>query len=266
MKRFICIALLSCFYIPVRAQYFVIKVIGKVSDPQGQQISAGKPLKSLAGLKWTSASDKLFVIEPGKGEHIVSPEKKTEGAKSPDLLDAFQREFRIQSKSTSLSGRSLYIDKIPDALHPHPLSNGKIIIDKENKFLFDLQSYPQNTASTFFIQIEEAGKPPLIRPLKTIADTLILTQEDLMLPSSAAPAKYTLGYFNKAFNPNNRAVISFVPYFDRDREAAVMAQHIREAYRNFPISKEALRDSIYESLYHALGKPNGLFINSLDIP
>lgn len=262
MKNFILIAFLILIIgKAANGQYVVTKVLGQVHNAAGVTIRPGSQLKNNERLSWSSMHDKLWVIIIGKGEKIISP--SPQAASGNNLFtEILVSSLQLDSRSASLSGRGEFIEKIPDALATNPNSNGKVIIEQENKFLFDPKTFPQTNGSRFFIEVDAPRQAPSIRPLKTDNDTLLISYGDLMTETTGLNIEYKLGYSDKSGGGNSRLVSSFVPYFDLTNDMEGTIANSVMVYTQQNIAKEAVRDSIYQNVYANSGKPNGiLFMN-----
>lgn len=261
------IALISLFVIcaccaVVKAQYIVTKVAGKVKNEAGDYVRPGTELKSDAKLSWSSQNDKLWVVIVGKGEKIITP---TPQAAAPNnvLTQVLIASLHQSSTSAALSGRGEIIEKIPDALRTDPKSNGKVIIEQENKYNFDPAIYPQGNAGVFFVEIDVPQQTPIIRTLKTVGDTLYINYADLVTEITDPAIRYSIGYHNKTAAGRDQLVISFDPYFDMTSEMEDMIANTVLAYQNVNNNKDAVRDSVYRNIYASSGKPNGILFTDL---
>jgi C1A family cysteine protease len=257
MKKISLLALLLVWCTLANAQYIVTKVSGKVKNGAGNPVRPGSNLKSDEQLSWSSVADRLWVVIVGKGEKILSPSPKA--AKANNFLsEVIMSSLHQDSRSGSLSGRGEIIEKIPDAFRTAPTSNGKLVMELENKFLFDATTYPQN--GVFFLEIDMPGLAPIIRRLKTNRDTLLISYADLVTETVNSFIKYSVGFSN---NGRSQLVAIINPYFDQTADLENMTAHTVLAYQGVTISKEAVRDSIYRNIYASLGKPNGILFTNL---
>jgi hypothetical protein len=249
------------FTTAVKAQYIVTKVAGKVLNESGNSVRPGSVLKDNDRLSWSSPQDKIWAVMVGKGEKILSPSPKAEANKNM-LMEVLLSSLHQNSKSGSLSGRGEIIEKIPDALRTAENSNGKLVMEYENKFLYDVSQFPQSDGSVFFLQIDIPGQPAIIRTLKTKNDTLLVDYGDLATESTHPSIKYSIAYHRKS--PVNQSVLiaAFSPYFDFTSELDGTISNTILAYQGTNITKDALRDSVYRNVYANLGKPNGILFTS----
>ena len=240
-----------------KAQYVVTKVSGKVLNQAGNSVRPGSVLKDNDRLSWSSPADKIWVVMVGKGEKILSPSPKAE-ANNSVLTEVLISSLHQNSSSGSLSGRGEIIEKIPDAFRTAENSNGKLIMEYENKFLYDAAQFPQTNGSVFFLQIEIPGQAPIIRTLKTDNDTLFVNYADLVTESTHPSIKYSIAYHSKTPVNKSTLIAAFSPYFDFTAELNGTIANTILAYQGTDIGKDALRDSVYRNVYANLGKPNGL--------
>jgi hypothetical protein len=258
MKKINLIALLLLCFTVANAQYIVTKVSGKVKNQAGNSVRPGTQLKDNERLSWSSLADKLWVVMIGKGEKIISPSPKA----TPDnnlLSELLTSSLHQNSSSGSLSGRGEIIEKIPDALHTAATSNGKLIMEQKNKFLFDQTAYPQSNG-VFFIEIDIPGVSPVIRKLTTSADTLMINYPDLVTETINPSIKYSIGYSSGG---RSRLVSFFVPYFDLTADMENMVANTVLAYQGISTNKDVVRDSVYRNVYASTGKPNGILFTEL---
>jgi C1A family cysteine protease len=262
MKKLTLIALFVLFICTgVNAQYIVTKVNGRVKNGAGEYLRPGSQLKADEHITWSTINDKIWVIIVGKGEKIISPQPGV--PHSGPFQELLTSSLHLDSKSGSLSGRGEIIEKIPDALHADVKSTGKIVIEDQNKFLFDPQLYPQTDGSVFFIEIDIPQQAPIIRPLKSVADTLYMTASDLATETTGPDIKYTLGYHSRSAANKSQLVSIFKPYFDITNEVESTIAISIKAYKSGGMPKEAVRDSIYLNVYSTIGKPNGILFMDL---
>jgi len=243
------------------AQYIVTKVSGRVKTSDGKYIKPGSQLKPDDKLQWSTMQDKLYVVVVGKGEKIIAPSAAA-AAGNNVYTELLLSALHQTSRSGSLSGRGEIIEHIPDALKTYAASNGKIIIEDENKFLFNPATYPQENGSTFFVEIDAPLKSPVIRPVNARNDTLIINYTDLATETSNPNIKYSLGYYDKS-NGTSKLVTTFAPYFDKTNEMETLIASTIQAYQGTDQKPEQVRDSVYRSLYAASGKPNGILFVQL---
>jgi len=237
------------------AQYIVVKVTGNVTY-KGKAIVSGIELKSTDIIHWSSGKDKLLVIIIGKGDRILtkSPKAKPDKFGFSELAAV---ALHLNSASEALSARGDLDEKIPDALQTAPKSNGIVIFEQENKFLFDPNEYPQTINSGFFVQIDIPGQMADIRKLKVNGDTIFVAYADLKPKTIDPNTVYNLGYYDRS-NKKSQRITSFNPYFDLTGETENMIAASVSAYQQENLSKEAVRDSVYSIVYSTTGKPNGI--------
>lgn len=250
-----------CLTTTVKAQYIVTKVAGKVKNQSGESVRPGTELQDNTRLSWSSLGDKIWVVIVGKGEKIITPSPKATPGENL-FSEVLMASLHQNSKSGSLSGRGEIIEKLPDALRTNTAGNNKVIIEKENKFLFDTKLYPQGNAGVFFLEIDAPQKAPVIRTLTTVNDTLMINYPDFVTETSDAATKYSLGYHDKTGPNRDKLVISFEPYFDQVNELSETIANTIRAYATIP-NKDAVRDSVYRNVYANSGKPNGILFTGL---
>jgi hypothetical protein len=262
MKKFTLIIFFILFFFNVvRAQYTVIKVIGSVYEGN-EKITSHTILENTAKLLYSSLNDRLIVKDKEKGIQIIAPSPKAIKVKN-QLSELLLYSIHLNSTSESLSGRGELVEKIPDALQTAPKSNGMVIMEKENKYLFDPLEYPQTNAGTFFAEMDVPNQKPVIRRLKTNNDTLLINYADLITEKMDSTVKYKIGYFNKDAVKKTQLVTSFEPYFDLTNETQDMIAASVLAYQHENITKDAVRDSVYSIVYVNSGKPNGISFTKL---
>ncbi|MEO6497612.1 MAG: hypothetical protein ABIN95_01300, partial [Mucilaginibacter sp.] len=262
MKKYILFVFVILFISKAAsAQYFVTKVSGKVKDEAGDYIRPGIKLTGNETLLWSSAKDRVWVIITGQGEKIITPSPKAVQQNNlfKEVLSASTYQV---SQYGSLTSRAEIIEKIPDALKVNDKSNGKLVIEPENKYLFDPKVYPQTNGSAFFVEIDVPLEKPIIRKLKSNADTVFINSTDLVTETVNPSIKYSLGYFDKAAG-KSQLVISFNPYFDLTNEMEAIVGNSVLAYIGSGKTKETVRDSVYQSVYATSGKPNGILFTAL---
>jgi C1A family cysteine protease len=137
-----------------------------------------------------------------------------------------------------------------------------VVIENENKFLFDPKQYPQGNAGVFFLEIDAPQKAPVIRTLTAVNDTLMINYPDFATETSDAATRYSLGYHDKTSANHDQLVVSFEPYFDQVNEMEAMVANTIRAYAAVT-AKDAVRDSVYRNVYANSGKPNGLLFTEL---
>lgn len=256
MKKINLIAVMLLCSIVANAQYIVTKVSGKVKNAAGVAVRPGSQLKADDRLSWSSMTDKLWVVIVGKGEKILSPSPKA--APNGNLIaEVLMSSLHQNSTSGSLSGRGEIIEKIPDAFHTAPASNGKLMMEEENKFLFDTEAYK---GGVFFLEIDIPGQPAVIRKLETNRDTLMINYADLATETVNPAIKYSVGY---SADGSSKLVSVFVPYFDMTAELDNTIANTILAYQSTNTSKDAVRDSVYRNVYANSAKPNGILFTQL---
>src|ERR1035437_1015819 len=124
------------FYLSVNAQITVTKVTGRIKNKAGEIIRPGSELKTNESLFFSAEKDKLWVIEVGNGEYVISPSPKAKSEYNV-ISELLSSTLHLQLKSGSLSGRSQIFEKIPEAFVTDRNVNSKLVIEHENKYLFE---------------------------------------------------------------------------------------------------------------------------------
>jgi hypothetical protein len=264
MKKTLYIFLLLSFMNPCFSQYTVTKVIGSVKKKlTGEALKPGSKFIDTDPLVWSSSNDMVRTIVAGKGIFIITPSPKAE-KEGNNLLEIVKFTLHLKSKEGNLSGRGEDIELLPEALGTEAGINTKNLIALENKYLFDKKVYDVSSGNKFFLQTEIDSSDPLIKPLQTKSDTLIVYSSDFKKRSveGAGNAKYKLGFFSK-MNNSSQLLLQINPYFDSTAEMeTIMKIIISEAKQR---DKEKLQEHCYAEIYEALGKPSGvLFKNTFD--
>ncbi len=250
------------FSASVSAQFTVTKVSGRVKTEAGGLIRPGSELKSSEHLYFSSMRDKLWVIQVGKGERMISPSPQAtveNNVISQMLISAIHMDYR----SGSLSGRGQVIEKLPDALQSDVGGTHKILIEDKNKYLFDLSQYPQTEGRTFFLQIDVPGEAPIVRPLRADADTLIILYTDFLTETNDPATGYKLGYFNPSANLLSSQISVIHPYFDLTSEMESVVANTILAYTKENKPSDSIMDKAYQNVYFTLGKPDYFLFTDL---
>lgn len=260
MIKIICFFLLLYCVENTMAQYTVTKVKGTVTNKSsGELLKTGSKLKETDLLSFSTASDLIRVIVAGKGVFVISPSPNAT-RQGNIVIEMLKSTFHLQSKEGYLSGRSEEVEYIPESMETDNTVNTKLIISKENKYLFRLADYSTSDGSRFFLQVTYPGQSPETRALKTNKDTLLLRLEDFKKNNQPDPesAKYVLGFYSKE-NNSSSSLIEFEPMLDAANEIAGIIKVVLE------VSSEKdpgiLKKQCYKEVYEALGKPNELVFN-----
>ena len=260
MIKIICFFLLMYCVENTMAQYTVTKVKGTVTNKSsGELLKTGSKLKETDLLSFSTASDLIRVIVAGKGVFVISPSPKAT-RQGNIVIEMLKSTFHLQSKEGYLSGRAEELEYLPESMETDNTVNTKLIISKENKYIFRLADYSTGDGSRFFLQLTYPGQQPETRALRTNKDTLLLRLEDFKKNNQPDPenAKYILGFYSKE-NNSSSSLIEFEPILDASNEIANIIKVILE------VSNEKdpgiLKKQCYKEVYVALGKPNELVFN-----
>jgi hypothetical protein len=258
MQRIVCILLTLCFGCMSYCQYTVTKVIGEVTNKtSGEFLRPGSKLRDEDMLAFSSSTDMLRVIVSGKGIYVISPGPKSEKQQNV-IVEMLKSALKIKSKEGYLSGRSEEDELIPGVLKTDAALNINNLVRTENKYLFDPRTYnvsPGN-GSRFFLQTEIPGSKPVIRPLKTIADTLFIYAADF----EKGGTSFKMGFFSKEKN-SSQLLAEISPRADTSDEAQTIIKLI--IAENKGTAKNQLERTCYAEVYEALGKPSIIFFNQL---
>jgi hypothetical protein len=164
--------------------------------------------------------------------------------------------LQIKSKEGYLSGRSQEDELIPGILQTDAAFNTNNLIRTQNKYLFDPRTYNISNGNRFFLQTEIPGSKPLIRPLKTMADTVFLFAADFEKDN----ATYKLGFFSKEKN-SSQLLAEIRPLLDTSHEMETIIKLI--IAENKQTDKTLLKRSCYAEVYEALGKPSAVLFNDV---
>lgn len=258
MIKYIFIILFICLIQNAWAQYTVTKVKGTVTNKtSGEFLKTGSKLTETDILSFSLPTDLIRVIVPGKGIFVISPSSQATQQGSA-LIEMLKSTFHLKSKEGYLSGRAEGIESIPEAFETNETVNNAMLISKETKFLFNSADYPIMEGSRFFLQVSSAGGQPVIRPLQTKADTLLISTEDFKSNNQPGPQNvvtYSLGYYSKEKNLSV-SLMEFTPYLDQLNEMEGIIKVI------LGVSTEGdpllLKKECYKEVYEALGKPSDI--------
>ena len=214
MLVFFCIVVSAAGF----SQYAVTKVIGNVKKLSGEVLTTGSKLSDNDVLLFSSNSDMVRVIVAGKGIYVISPGPKAE-QKQNSVVEILKNTMHVKYKEGYLSGRGESIAMVPEAFETDPGGNKKIIISSESKFLFNAHKYDVSNGSKFFLQIQYEGAKPIIRALRTNADTLLLHVADFKTDNAETGKKatYAIGFYFKQKN-TSESLADIDPYFDETGE------------------------------------------------
>ncbi len=257
MIKYFFIFLLVCLVKNTVAQYTVTKVKGTVTNKtSGELLKTGSKLKETDILSFSLPTDLIRVIVPGKGIFVISPSANATKQGS-DLVEMLKSTFHLKSKEGYLSGRAEGIESIPDAFETNEAVNSAMLISKETKFLFNSADYPITEGSRFFLQVSSGAGQPLIRPLQTKADTLLISTEDFKSNNQAGPqdVTYSLGYYSKEKN-YSVSLMEFTPYLDQFNEMEGIIKVILGV--STEVDPLLLKKECYKEIYEALGKPSDI--------
>jgi hypothetical protein len=254
MKRIVLVLLTLYNSCICYSQYTVTKVIGHViNQTSGQILYPGSKLRDDDMLAFSSANDMLRVIVSGKGIYVISPGPRSEVQQSA-IVDMLKSALKIKAREGYLSSRSEEDELIPAVLQTDASINTNNLLRTENKYLFDPRNYPVSNGNRFFLQTEVMGSPPVIRPLKTLADTLFLYASDVQTNN----AVYKLGFFSKEKN-SSQLLAEIKPLMDSTLAMETIIQLIVD--ENKQTDKSVLKRACYTEVYEAIGKPSALLFN-----
>ncbi len=254
MKRLVLVMLTLYFSCFCNAQYTVTKVIGHViNESSGEVLAAGSKLRDDDILAFSSETDMLRVIVSGKGIYVISPGPKSQKQQNA-IVEMLKSALKIKSKEGYLSSRSEEDELIPAVLETDASINPNTLILPENKFLFDKRTYPVGNGSRFFLQVELEGTAPVIKPLKVVADTLMINATDF----SPKKAVYKLGFYNKD-KDNSELLSTIAPVMDTANamETIIRLMIAENKTLQYPLAKRRCFAEVYE----ALGKPSVILFN-----
>lgn len=257
MKKIFFIFFLLVFSVACFSQYTVTKVIGNVKKMSGETVTTGSTLSDNDVLLFSSQNDMVRVIVAGKGIYVINPSSNAEKKQNNSVIEILKYTLHVKSKEGYLSGRSESVTKIPEAFETDPGSNKKILISNESKFLFSTHNYNVSNGNKFFLQIEYEGAKPIIRSLKTNADTLLLHVADFRTDNNdtSKKAKYTIGFYSKEKN-TSESLSDIDPYFDGSGEMESIIRIVGSQSKQTDKSK--LQEECYAEVYGALGKPSDI--------
>ncbi len=240
----------------LNAQYKVTKVYGRIKTANGNYLRPGAEVNTGDVLIYSSRKDKLWVIVQGKGEKIITP--STQAQAVPDgISQALSDASFADVNAVTFRAAVTIIENIPEAIKAEDEKNGKIIIEQENKFLFDANQYPTTGKSTFFLQIDALSQKSIIRPLRTIGDTLVIYYNDFLTEVNDPTNRYVLGFYD-ASRQVSSPVAAINPYFDRTNEMEDIIANTINAYKSQNMQEDSLRIKAYNNVYSFSGKPNGI--------
>ena len=257
MKKIIVIFFLSLLFKNSFSQYTVTKVNGIVTNKSTREIlKPGSHFNENDKLEWSSPKDLVRTIIAGKGIFIItqSPQAEREGSK---MMEIVKFSLHLKSKEYNLSGRSDDDDLVPVNLNTESRINSKNLIAEKNKYLFDKKVYDVSGGNKFFLQTELPGSNPVIKPLHTNGDTLLLYSSDFKKANVAdsANTKYKLGFYSQD-DKTSKLLAQIDPYFDSTAEMETIMKIIISA--DTKSEKEKLKEQCYQEIYHALGKPSDI--------
>jgi len=264
MKKIIFIlvcALISATSV-LHAQYVVTKVSGRIKTGAGSYIRPGSAINETDILIFSSTKDKVWLIIPGKGEKMVTPSSQAQAVDngiSQLLSDATMSDIATVSLRAGVS----IIENIPAAVVPEDEKSGKVIIEQENKFLFDTAQYPQgDNGGTFFLQIDAASVKPVTHRLQSNGDTLVILYKDFLSESIDPYKRYELNYYS--FRTNSGQVVAVInPYFDLTNEMEDIIANTVKTYKGQNMTVDSLKLKAYNNVYSFTGKPNGILFSTL---
>jgi hypothetical protein len=260
MKKIVFLFSAFLFFNQSYSQYTVTKVMGLVKNNlSGEVLKLGSRLSDNDQLLFSSAKDIVRVVVAGKGIYIITPTPKPDKQQNA-LVEVLKNTLHIKSKEGYLSGRSSNEELIPSVLETEKNYNTKNLITKENKYLFNKNSYDISEGNKFFLQIDARGTEPIIRQLKTLEDTLIIYPNDFKVNGrDAKNLTYKIGFFSKE-KDNSTSLCRINPYFDITGKMETIVNLIIR--NNYFEDKEKLIEQCYAEVYIALGKPSHISFNN----
>jgi len=234
------------------SQYTVTKVIGNVKKKSGEKITIGSQLKETDVLVFSKPEDMVRVIITGKGTYVLTPSPKAEIEKNA-LVEMLKSTKFLKSKEGYLSSRGEFSELVPDVFKTIDSINSKILIAKENYYLFDPGRFDINSGGGFYLSRKYSRAKSV--PLKTKGDTLFISLTDFhVVPANSMI--YEIGYYDKQDN-RYRTLAELKPYLDKNGE---MEKIIRVIVKETSIKDDEslVQQEAYEEVYEALGKPSDL--------
>jgi len=253
------VLLLVCFF--AHAQYTITKVKGRVKSSQGKYINPGNSVDSTDVLIFSSRSDKLWLIVPGKGEQVAVPSADAEATTNGVRQSLKDASFSSPQIAAQRAGVTI-IEQLPAAITSQNGLTDKIVIEQVNEFLFDPAVYPQGGRGEFFLQIEAQAKPIVKRRLRVKGDTLVILYEDFLTETSSPYNRYMLGYHGTG-KASSVLVTQVKPYFDQTNEVEDIIASTVTTYKKDNMAKDSLLLKTYNNVYSMPGKPNGIFFSRL---
>ena len=254
IMKTVLFCLLLLFSTNSYSQYIVTKVNGTVKKKNtGEVLKTGSKFNNNELLAFSSPNDMVRAIVGGKGVFVLTPSPAAEKSGSI-FLEIVNTTLNIKSKEGNLSGRGMSHQALPEALITNSSINSKNLIAPENKYLIDTKRYPLTNGNAFFIQVEVSGGSPVIQPLKTTGDTLIICDTDFKIPANnSSSVKYSLGFFSKE-NDKSELIAQVKPYFDTTNQMENIIKVFIYENKNF-VKKANLEVQCYAEICEALAKP-----------
>jgi hypothetical protein len=159
----------------------------------------------------------------------------------------------LKSKEGYLSSRGQFGEMVPDVFKTIDSINSKILIAKENYYLFDPGRFDINSGGRFYLSRKYSKAKSV--PLKTKGDTLFISLADFhLLPANFMI--YEIAFYDKE-DSRYRTLAELKPYLDKNGE---MEKIIRVMVKETSIKDDEslVRQEAYEEVYEALGKPSDL--------
>ena len=266
MQKFTLLFSIILVTLNAKAQYFVTKVVplGEVFNSQtdSKPITNGANLHNTSDVKWKPGQVVYVVSVKGPEKWTGNKTKSNGGHTSQNTAWAVIADvMHLGSESYSLMGRGAPVETIPAALQPPDSANGKVIIEKNNKYLFNPEQYPQSSGSAFFIQINLANGESVKRLLKARGDTLLINYSDVATAQGNSPVAYQIGFYDRNSRDKTKLITSFVPYFDLTNETEGIVASAIKAFKNEKMPPELLKDKVYGVVCATSGKPNIFLFN-----
>jgi len=238
------------------SQYTVTKVIGRVTNKtSGEVLRPGSKLRDTDLLGFSKNTDMVRVIVSGKGVYVISPGPHSE-TQDDLIVDMLKSALKIKSKEGYLSGRSPQDEMIPAVLKTEAAVNESNLFGAENKYIFDQRMYNTSGGNRFFLQAEIAGAKPVIVPLKTVSDTLLIYAADF----GNSAATYKLGFYSQD-TKKSQLLADLKPQIDTTSEMEAIVKVLVQ--ESDPKDKDQLQRKVYAEVYEALGKPPAVSFNQV---
>lgn len=262
MRKMLLMAVSFLIICSLSAQYTVTKVKGRIKTSFGSYIKPGSVILTTDVLIFSSKNDKVWVTSINDGEKVVVPSPEVETIPG-GFKEALKDAIFLDPANISLRAGFSIIEKLPAAILSDNNEANKIVIEQENKFLFDPAVYPQNGDGEFFLQIKTAqARQDLPRRLRVHNDTLLIYYSDFLTETLSPSNSYILGY-HKTNSSTSVKVADIRPYFDLTNEMEGIIANTIKSYKKAGITQDSLLIKTYNSVYRLSGKPNGILFTVL---